>query len=76
MSKAESNEETKARLEFNAANAMPPHRPDWLTMRDWFAMAALIGEFPDQKLRPEEDVADACDRAYVWADSMIEARKK
>ena len=48
--------------------------PDELTLRDRFAMAALVGFCANPNL--DESNAEAANMAYEQADAMIEARKQ
>lgn len=49
----------------------PPVAQD-VTLRDWFAMAALTGGMPFDRVH--DDYADAAKEAYAMADAMIAAR--
>jgi hypothetical protein len=44
---------------------------DGMTLRDWFAGQALVAIIND---RQGSTVRDMADRAYIYADIMLEAR--
>jgi len=46
------------------------------TLRDDFAMWALMSFAPNTKLVTYEEAAEAANAAYVYADAMMEARKE
>lgn len=58
-----------------------PHGPmfvmlDGMTLRDYFAAAALEGMSPPKEYRPAgPGIAQMAQRAYLYADAMLEARK-
>jgi hypothetical protein len=57
----------------------PPEYIETLTMRDQFAMAALMGLCSAWYCRANVEhvtIQDVCEDAYTIADSMIVAREK
>ena len=49
----------------------PVEAEDGMTLRDWFAGQALVAIIND---RQGSTVRDMADRAYIYADIMLEAR--
>ena len=47
-----------------------------MSLRDYFAAAAITGLMTDQELGNTENPGMACEIAYAIADSMMKARKK
>jgi hypothetical protein len=47
---------------------------DGMTLRDYFAGQALIGILAGRSEKTEYPPRHIAERAYVWADAMLEAR--
>jgi hypothetical protein len=47
-----------------------------MTLRDFFAAAALTGLIAKEGVGGEAEAGEDAARAYMYADAMVEARKK